>query len=172
MDKLNQFVYARLMPAQLSDQPADLPGLLGELRDAKLRITARLLEIDPMPDTPENIQAIRRYQVQFVALVDVLHLFRLQSGPALQHFYQDAAALIMELIMALEQYFPEYLAKDLFLPGPYARHIVSQQTSRMRETESALQERNIRPFLVELIFRPSTAPMRSSLSAPRSISAA
>lgn len=154
MDILNQLVYARLMPAQLSANPADLPGLLGEIRAAKLRITARLLELDRQSDSPASAIAIRRYQLQFVAVVDVLHFFQLQAGPRLQDFYREAAALVMELIMALEQYFPEHLAKDLFLPGPYAGHILSQQASRMRDTETALLENSIDPALVSIIFHP------------------
>lgn len=154
MNRLNQLVYARLMPAHLSTQPSDLSGLLGELREAKLRISGQLLEIDRQPDAPHTAQTVRRYQLQLVAIADVLHLFQLQSGPAQQAFYQESAGLIMELIMALEQYFPEHLAKDLFLPGPYAQHILSMQASRMRETELLLQDRGIDPALVELIFQP------------------
>lgn len=158
MDRLNHLVYARLMPAQLSTHPADLPGLLGELRAAKLRTTARLLEIERAPVTPALTQTIRRYQLQFVAVADVLHLFQLQSGPALQPFYEEAGALIQELIMALEQYFPDHLAKDLFLPGPYAKHVLSLQESAIRETEALLQERLADPRLTALIFGPLRRP--------------
>ena len=95
MDILNQLVYARLMPAQLSAHPAGLPGLIGELRASKLRITARLLELDRQTDNPASAIAIRRYQLQFVAVVDVLHFFQLQAGPRFQEFYDEAAALVM-----------------------------------------------------------------------------
>ncbi len=159
MERLNQLVYARLMPSQLTTHSADLSGLLGELRAAKLRTTAELLDIDGHTDNPAmTAETVRRRQVQFVAIVDVIHLFQLQAGPAFHTFYQEAAIMMMEVIMALEQYFPEHLAKDLFLPGPYARHIMSQQSSRMQETEVTLQDRLIDPQLIELIFR----PMRST----------
>jgi len=154
MDSVNQLVYARLMPAQLSSHPADVPGLLAALRAAKLRMTAQMLEIESQPDSAESAQAVRRYQLQFVAITDVLHLFELQAGPALQAFYREATTLFMELIMALEQYFPEHLAKDLFLPGPYAQHILAMQESRMRETEAELLDRGADPRLVEIIFAP------------------
>lgn len=154
MDILNQLVYARLMPAQLSAHPADLPGLLGELRASRLRITARLLELERQANRSASAIAVRRYQLQFVALADVLHFFQLQAGPRFHEFYHEAAALVMGLIMALEQYFPEHLAKDLYLPGPYAGHILSQQASRMRDTETALLESRINPALVDIIFRP------------------
>lgn len=157
MNRLNQLVYVRLAPGDLICEEGQMPVYLEEIRNEKFRITADLREID-LRSAPGcwdvNARALRQYQMQTVAMLDVLQLFRQQAARSLHDFYGEVARVLLDILIALEQHFPEYLARDIYMPDAYAQHVITQLEPRVRAVEKQLLDKKADRELVRLIFHP------------------
>jgi hypothetical protein len=157
MNRLNQLVYVRFAPGDLICEEGQMPVYLDEIRNEKFRITADLREIDQRSAPggwDVKARALRQYQMQIVAMLDALQQFRRQAAQSLHDFYGEVSCVLLDILIALEQHFPEYLARDIFMPDAYAHHVVTQLEPRVRETEKQLLDKKADRRLVSLIFRP------------------
>ncbi|RPD38104.1 hypothetical protein [Chitinophaga barathri] len=161
MNRLNQLVYVRLVPGDLICEKGQMPVYLDEIRNEKFRITADLRSIDQQAAAGSwdaNVRALRQYQMQTVAMLDVLQLFRQQAAQSLHVFYGEVSGVLLDILIALEQHFPEYLAKDIYMPEAYARHVTAQLEPRIRAAEKYLTDKKTDRTLVRLIFQPLRQP--------------
>ena len=161
MNRLNQLVYVRFAPGDLICDEGQMPVYLKELRSEKFRITADLRNIDEQAvkeSWEANARALRQYQMQTVAMLDVLQMFRQQAAQSLHGFYGEVSCVLLDILIALEQHFPEYLAKDIYMPEAYARHVIAQLEPRVRAAEKCLLDKKADRELVRLIFKPLRQP--------------
>ncbi|MBO9152260.1 hypothetical protein ACFOTA_08585 [Chitinophaga sp. GCM10012297] len=161
MNRLNQLVYVRFAPGDLICEEGQMPVYLDEIRNEKFRITADLRNIDQQSASASwdaNARALRQYQMQTVAMLDVLQLFRQQAAKSLHVFYGEVSCVLLDILIALEQHFPEYLARDIYMPEAYARHVVTQLEPRVRALEKQLLDKKADRELVRLIFAPLRQP--------------
>ncbi|RPE14231.1 hypothetical protein EGT74_12225 [Chitinophaga lutea] len=155
MNKLNHLIYEHFAPGVLINSAEKRHTYLREVKAEKMKITATLRELSQQ-QAPWNYKAqlLRKYQIQVVVLLDELEGYSHNADPAVQSFYTEATGILEELIVGLEQHFPEYLAQDIFMPKGYLRQVVLQLEERFRETEKYLCGRKVDKALLELVFKP------------------
>lgn len=161
MNRLNQLVYVRFAPGDLICEEGQMPVYLDEIRNEKFRITAALRNIDQQSagtSWDANARALRQYQMQTVAMLDVLQLFRQQAAQSLHGFYGEVSGVLLDILIALEQHFPEYLARDIYMPEAYASLVLAQLEPRVRALEKHLLDKKADRELVRLIFAPLRQP--------------
>ncbi|AWO02095.1 hypothetical protein DLD77_10510 [Chitinophaga alhagiae] len=155
MNKLNHLIYEHFAPGVLAVSAEKRHTYLREVRAEKMKITAAMRELSQQGAPWEyKAQALRRYQVQVVLLLDALEQYHHHADPAVKAFYTEASTILEELLIALEQHFPEYLAQDVFMPKGYVAQVVRQLEERFRDTEKYLCDRRVDRRLLELVIRP------------------
>ncbi|WP_343699890.1 hypothetical protein [Chitinophaga sp.] len=155
MNKLNHLIYEHFAPGVLAASAEKRHTYLREVQAEKMKITASMRELSQHGAPWEyKAQVIRKYQVQIVLLLDALEQYQHHADPAVKAFYTEASAILEELLIALEQHFPEYLAQDVFMPKGYVIQVIEQLEERFRDTEKYLCDRRVDRRLLELVIRP------------------
>ncbi|MGX5820201.1 hypothetical protein ACWKWU_18540 [Chitinophaga lutea] len=155
MNRLNHLIYEDMAPEALMPGDKGLAARLEEIRAEKLRITGELKELALESGSwAYNAQAVRRYQIHVVLLMDALYQYHAHGDAAVQAFYVEASSVLEEVLMGLEQHFTEYLAHDIFVPAQYAERVMGELERRYRDTERYLTFRRVDARLLELVIRP------------------
>lgn len=155
MNKLNHLINEHFAPGVLISSEEKRHTYLREVRAEKMKITAEMRELSQQRAPWEyKARILRKYQVQTVLLLDALDQYHQHADAGIQHFYADATAILQEVLVALEQHFPEYLAQDVFMPKGYVTQVVCQLESRYNDTEKYLCARGVDKRLLELVIRP------------------
>ncbi|WP_343699889.1 hypothetical protein [Chitinophaga sp.] len=163
MSTLNDFVTMQLSPEALANTGGNLQQYREKVRAEKLRITCRLLEISCAPAAAEKTAFVQGLQMDMVRLLDVLHYYRLsyQSARSMQtgadeqmRLYRDVEDMLHEVLIGLEQHFPECLLPELPLPFSYAARARRQLQVRVNELVVLLGELPLDGALLELVLRP------------------
>ena len=155
MNKLNHLIYEHFAPGVLINSEEKRHMYLREVKTEKMKITAALRELS-LQQAPWDYKAqlLRKYQIQVVVLLDELFDYGHHADPSVAAFYNQATAILTELIVALEQHFPEYLAHDIFVPKSYLPQAVQQLHERFRDTEKYLCNRKVDAKLLDLVIAP------------------
>lgn len=155
MNKLNHLIYEHFAPGVLINSEEKRHTYLREVKAEKMKITAALRELSQQ-QAPwgYKAQVLRKYQIQIVVLLDELSEYNSHANPDVQAFYLEATTILEELIVALEQHFPEYLAQDIFVPKCYLPQVVTQLEERFRDTEKYLCDRRVDKQLLDLVIAP------------------
>ncbi len=165
MNRLNQLVYVRFAPGDLICDERQMPVYLKELRSEKFRITADLRNIDQQAANESwGSQCARcgNTRCKRWPCWMCCNFFRVSRQPSrCIGFYGEAACVLLDILIALEQHFPEYLAKDIYMPEAYARHVIAQLEPRVRAVEKSLLDKKADRELVRLIFKPCASLIRS-----------
>ncbi|AWO02096.1 hypothetical protein DLD77_10515 [Chitinophaga alhagiae] len=163
MRTLIDFVTVQLSPEALVNAGDDLPQYREKVRAEKLRITCRLLEVSCGPAAAGKAAFIQALQMDMVRLLDVLYYYRLSyrsaRGPqgtvdGQMQLYRDVEDMLHEILIGLEQHFPECLSPELPLPFSYAARARRQLQVRADELAVLLAELQLDEALLELVLRP------------------
>lgn len=165
MHTLNQFVTGQLNPEALVNDQGRLQFCREQMQAEKKQITHQLLEISYAPaDAGEKESVIQSLQLDVVRLLDTLYYYRLSHQSANGHaagnddltiFYLEVESALQEVLIALEQHFPEYLLPDLPLPFSYAALVRRQMEVRLKELEQLLRSLELDESLIKLMLRPA-----------------
>lgn len=155
MNKLNHLIYEHFAPDVLISSEESRYKYLREVKAEKMKITAAMKDL-ALQSAPWGYKAqlVRKYQVQIVLLLDALFQYDHHANPSVKAFYTEATAILQDVLIALEQHFPEYLAQDIFIPRSYVKLVIAQLEERFRDTEKYLCDRKVDRELLELVFRP------------------
>lgn len=164
MTTLNQFVTVQLSPEALVNATDHLQHYREQVRAEKRQITRQLLEISYATlGAAEREAAIQPLQVDIMRLLDTLYYYRIshqaasegaQTPDELTLFYGEVEDMLQEILIGLEQHFPECLSPDLPLPFSYAVRAREQLWVRLTELEVLLSRQELDGTLQELVFRP------------------